>query len=86
MPLRIVTDPDDFPALDRAFVDLNTAAGFMNGVSHPPRVLLLYGSLRERSYSRLAVEEAARLLKLLGAEPRIFDPFAKPKISYKSMG
>ena len=78
MPLRIVTNPDDFPALDRAFVDLKTAAGFMNGVSHPPRVLLLYGSLRERSYSRLAVEEAARLLKLLGAEPRIFDPSHLP--------
>jgi arsenic resistance protein ArsH len=41
---------------------------------HPPRILLLYGSLRERSYSRLLVEEAARLLNLLGAETKIFDP------------
>jgi arsenic resistance protein ArsH len=42
--------------------------------THPPRILLLYGSLRERSYSRLLVEEAARLLNLLGAETKIFDP------------
>jgi arsenic resistance protein ArsH len=42
--------------------------------THPPRILLLYGSLRARSYSRLLVEEAARLLDALGAETRIFDP------------
>ncbi len=41
---------------------------------HPPRILLLYGSLRERSYSRLLVEEADRLMRVLGAETRIFDP------------
>lgn len=45
---------------------------------HPPRILLLYGSLRERSYSRLLTEEAARLLQALGAEPRIFDPRQLP--------
>jgi arsenic resistance protein ArsH len=44
----------------------------------PPRILLLYGSLRTRSFSRLAVEEAARLLQLFGAETRIFDPFDLP--------
>jgi arsenic resistance protein ArsH len=42
--------------------------------THKPRILLLYGSLRERSYSRLAVEECVRLLHALGAEPRVFDP------------
>lgn len=42
--------------------------------THPPRILLLYGSLRERSYSRLLVQEAARLLEHFGAETRIFDP------------
>jgi arsenic resistance protein ArsH len=42
--------------------------------THPPRVLLLYGSLRERSFSRFLTEEAARLLNALGAETRIFDP------------
>ena len=46
--------------------------------THPPRILLLYGSLRDRSYSRLAVEEAARLLQALGAETRIFDPRGLP--------
>ena len=47
-------------------------------VEHPPRILLLYGSLRERSYSRLLVEEADRLLRLMGAETRIFDPRELP--------
>lgn len=46
--------------------------------THPPRVLMLYGSLRERSYSRLAVEEAARILRRLGAEVRIFNPSGLP--------
>ena len=41
---------------------------------HPPRILLLYGSLRDRSFSRLLTEEAARLLQVLGAETRVFDP------------
>lgn len=41
---------------------------------HPPRILLLYGSLRKRSFSRLLIEEAARILQRLGAETRIFDP------------
>lgn len=43
-----------------------------------PRILLLYGSLRERSYSRLLIEDAARLLTRLGAQPRIFDPRGLP--------
>lgn len=46
--------------------------------THAPRILLLYGSLRERSYSRLLTEEAARLLQALGAEPRIYDPRGLP--------
>lgn len=46
--------------------------------THPPRILLLYGSLRERSFSRFSTEEAARLLKAFGAEPRIFDPQGLP--------
>ncbi|NMG40657.1 arsenical resistance protein ArsH [Chelativorans sp. ZYF759] len=45
---------------------------------HKPRILMLYGSLRERSYSRLATEEAARILRRLGAEVRIFDPAGLP--------
>ncbi|CAB5714807.1 Predicted flavoprotein [Delftia tsuruhatensis] len=46
--------------------------------THAPRILLLYGSVRERSYSRLLTEEAARLLRHMGAEPRIFDPHGLP--------
>jgi len=45
---------------------------------HPPRILLLHGSLRERSYSRLVNEEAARILHKLGAETRVFDPSGLP--------
>ena len=41
---------------------------------HPPRILLLYGSLRERSYSRLLTLDAERLLQWFGAETRVFDP------------
>ncbi len=43
-------------------------------MAHPPRILLLYGSLRDRSYSRLLVLEAERILNHLGAETRVFDP------------
>ena len=40
--------------------------------THPPRILLLYGSLRERSYSRFATLEAERLLRHFGCETRVF--------------
>ena len=46
--------------------------------SHPPRILLLYGSVRERSFSRLASEEAAQLLQAMGCETRTFDPRGLP--------
>jgi arsenic resistance protein ArsH len=46
--------------------------------THSPRILLLYGSLRERSYSRLLTLEAARLLERFGAETRVFDPHGLP--------
>lgn len=44
----------------------------------PPKILLLYGSLRERSFSRLATEEAARILKHYGAETKTFNPSGLP--------
>ena len=46
--------------------------------THPPRILLLYGSLRERSFSRLLTEEAARLLTAMGAEVKFFNPSGLP--------
>jgi arsenic resistance protein ArsH len=46
--------------------------------AHAPRFLLLYGSLRERSYSRLLTLEAQRLLIAMGAETRVFDPHGLP--------
>lgn len=45
---------------------------------YKPRILLLYGSLRERSFSRLAAEEAALILQAMGADTRIFDPRGLP--------
>jgi len=47
-------------------------------LDHPPRILLLYGSNRDRSYSRLAVQEAGRILEYFGAEVRIFHPKGLP--------
>jgi len=47
---------------------------------HPPRILLLYGSLRPRSFSRLAAEEAGRILVRLGAEVRFFTPSGLPLV------
>jgi arsenical resistance protein ArsH len=46
--------------------------------THSPRIALLYGSLRPRSFSRLLTEEAARLLQAMGAETRIFNPSGLP--------
>lgn len=46
--------------------------------THPPRILLLHGSLRKRSFSRLCNEEAARILQRLGAETRRYDPSGLP--------
>lgn len=77
MRLRELFAPDHLPALDKAFA-LEHPANGLGADQPPPRILLLYGSLRERSFSRLAVEEAARLLRYFGAETRIFDPSDLP--------
>lgn len=65
-------DPEHFGKPDADSVFAKTPA------NHPPKILLLYGSLRERSFSRLVVEEAARLLEAMGAEVRVFNPRGLP--------
>ena len=75
--LRTLPNPNHLPALDSSFVYRRPALG-LAPLDPAPRILLLYGSLRERSFSRLVVEEAARLLQLFGAETRIFDPSTLP--------
>jgi arsenic resistance protein ArsH len=69
------------PALDLPNVDSEqlrrmdvAALAGPDAPAHPPRVLVLYGSIRERSYSRLVAEEAGRLLRWFGGEVRTFDP------------
>jgi len=71
---------DDLPNIDPALLELPDLAklGLPDGPAHKPRILLLYGSNRERSYSRLLVQEAARLLERFGAETRIFNPSGLP--------
>lgn len=58
-------------------VSLSDEVSLYDEVS-PPKILLLYGSLRTRSFSRLLVEEAARLLTAFGAETKIFHPHDLP--------
>jgi arsenic resistance protein ArsH len=66
----------DLPNLDPSlFEGLSTA---LQAGERKPRILLLYGSTRERSFSRLLTEEAARLLQHFGAQTRIFDPSGLP--------
>ncbi|MGE7955141.1 arsenical resistance protein ArsH [Pseudomonas sp. NPDC089530] len=67
---------EQLPNLDLSLFDTLPAAS--RSGSHKPRILLLYGSTRERSFSRLLVEEAARLLEHFGAETRVFDPSGLP--------
>lgn len=70
----------DTPSLeDRHFRSIDDDRLFPSGRStHKPRILLLHGSVRKRSYSRLVNEEAARILERLGAETRVFNPSGLP--------
>ena len=68
------------PNIDSSLLDSPTGGCFASAgtSSHPPRFLLLYGSLRDRSYSKLLTLEAARLLIAMGGEVRVFDPADLP--------
>jgi len=68
------------PNVDSALLDSPTGGRFASAgtSSHAPRFLLLYGSLRDRSYSKLLTLEAARLLIAMGGEVRVFDPAGLP--------
>jgi arsenical resistance protein ArsH len=68
------------PQLDSAHFRVPNAASLRPATpaTHAPRIALLYGSLRPRSFSRLLTEEAARLLQAMGAETRIFNPSGLP--------
>ena len=70
----------DLPNLDTALFDVPDTSRFTNVArsTHAPRILLLYGSLRQRSYSKLLTLEAERLLRAMGAETRVFDPSGLP--------
>lgn len=69
----------DLPNINRArFTSPDLARLQPPPSTHRPRILLLYGSLRERSFSRFASLEAARLLDALGADTRMFDPSGLP--------
>lgn len=65
-------DPASFAAID------DNALLSPVRANHPPRILLLYGSVRKRSFSRLVTQEAARLLEAFGCETRIFNPSGLP--------
>jgi arsenic resistance protein ArsH len=72
----------DTPNIRPEQFDIPTPARLapVDGFDHPPRILLLYGSLRERSFSRFLTEEAARILQAFGADVRIFDPTELPMV------
>ncbi|ASK35761.1 arsenical resistance protein ArsH [Alcanivorax sp. N3-2A] len=69
---------NDLPNLDADLLPAPDPERLDAGGGGAPRILMLYGSLRERSFSRLVTEEAARLLRAMGAEVRVFDPRGLP--------
>ena len=78
--LRVLDLNAGLPALNAELLDVPTMDRLATRApsTHPPRFLMLYGSLRECSYSRLLTFEAARLLQALGGEVKVFDPAGLP--------
>lgn len=76
---RVVSEVlPDLPAISAPSLRLPDLHRLAARSAHKPRILMLYGSLRERSYSRFLTFEAARLLEHFGAEVKIFDPAGLP--------
>ena len=69
---NLVDDVVDIPTLEKLDV--------VKYSTHKPRILLLYGSLRKRSFSRLVIEESARILEKFGCEVRIYNPSGLPLV------
>jgi arsenic resistance protein ArsH len=72
----------DLPNIDKALFHKPTLDEIQGKplLSHPPKILLLYGSLRERSFSRLLAEEAERILKAMDCETKFFNPHGLPQV------
>src|SRR5690606_2518250 len=71
--------PDELPNVSHAALETRTCESLgVSSSAHPPRILVLYGSLRPESYSRKLALEAERLLRHFGAETRVFDPHDLP--------
>ena len=69
----------DLPQMnDDMFHPLDETRLFPSRTNSPVKILILYGSLRSRSFSRLAAEEGARILEKLGAEVRFYNPSGLP--------
>ncbi|MEJ6070122.1 NAD(P)H-dependent oxidoreductase, partial [Psychrobacter sp. 16-Bac2893] len=71
---------DDLPNIDTSLIhpiDIESLIG-ASDPRHAPKILVLYGSLRTRSFSKLAAEEASCLLRWYGCEVKMFDPSGLP--------
>jgi len=73
---------ENLPNIRPELLDMPTEAKLapVGDMTHPPRILLLYGSLRERSFSRFLTFEAARILEQFGADVKVFDPMELPMV------
>lgn len=74
--------PQDLPNVSAPHLDIPDLQKLKPGetLQHAPRILMLYGSLRTTSYSRLLTLEAERILRHFGAETRVFDPHGLPLV------
>ncbi|MCX7513048.1 arsenical resistance protein ArsH [Frateuria sp. STR12] len=71
---------EELPHIDSRLLDTPSLAklSLSTGADHPPRILILYGSLRPQSFSRKLALEAERILRRFGADTRVFDPHDLP--------